>query len=116
MPDTWENQYGLNPNNPNDATGDRDSDGATNLEEYQAGTDPTDPNSVLRLALVSLTPVVLEFVAETNRGYTVEYQSILNPAGVWQVLIAVAGSPARRVVQVPDNTAGSSRFYRVRTP
>jgi hypothetical protein len=46
----------------------------------------------------------------------VEYQSILNPAGVWQVLIAVAGSPARRVVQVPDNTAGSSRFYRVRTP
>ena len=42
--DGWEVQYGLDPL-VNDASLDKDSDGFTNLQEYQAGTDPTDPNS-----------------------------------------------------------------------
>ena len=41
MSDSWENIYGLDPNNPNDASMDKDGDGYTNLEEYQAGTDPS---------------------------------------------------------------------------
>jgi hypothetical protein len=45
MPDEWENEYGLNPLDPNDAFGDEDGDGASNLEEYLAGTDPTDRGS-----------------------------------------------------------------------
>jgi hypothetical protein len=45
MPDSFENQYGLNPNDPLDAGYDNDSDGLTNLEEYQAGTVPTDPDT-----------------------------------------------------------------------
>jgi len=44
MPDGWEVQYGLNPL-ANDASLDKDSDGYSNLEEYQAGSDPNDPNS-----------------------------------------------------------------------
>jgi hypothetical protein len=44
MPDNWEVQYGLNPL-VNDALGDKDGDGYTNLQEYKAGTDPTDPQS-----------------------------------------------------------------------
>jgi len=42
MPDWWENQYGLDPNDPSDAAEDCDGDGATNLEEFLAGTDPCD--------------------------------------------------------------------------
>jgi hypothetical protein len=34
MPDTWETAVGLNPNDANDARGDRDKDGYTNIEEY----------------------------------------------------------------------------------
>jgi hypothetical protein len=43
MPDTWEEQNGLDPNSP-DATEDADGDGHTNIEEYQMDTDPQDPN------------------------------------------------------------------------
>jgi hypothetical protein len=34
MPDKWELAVGLNPNDANDARGDRDGDGYTNIEEY----------------------------------------------------------------------------------
>ncbi|WGL15349.1 GlyGly-CTERM sorting domain-containing protein [Microbulbifer bruguierae] len=40
MDDEWELSYGLDPLNPADASGDPDGDGASNLSEYQANTDP----------------------------------------------------------------------------
>lgn len=45
MPDEWEKQYGLDPNDASDADGDLDGDGFTNLEEFEAGTDPKDKDS-----------------------------------------------------------------------
>ncbi len=45
MPDDWEKRFGLNPDDAGDANLDRDGDGFTNLEEYQAGTDPTNAKS-----------------------------------------------------------------------
>lgn len=44
MPDSWEEQYGLNPL-ANNANVDTDSDGFTNKEEYDEGTNPVDPKS-----------------------------------------------------------------------
>ena len=44
MHNSWETANGLNPG-LDDAAGDPDSDNATNLSEYQAGTDPNDINS-----------------------------------------------------------------------
>jgi hypothetical protein len=41
LPDFYENQYGLDPNDASDGDGDLDGDGFTNAEEYAAGTDPT---------------------------------------------------------------------------
>ena len=43
MPDTWEIQYELNPFNSSDANQDKDNDGFNNKEEYDANTDPCDP-------------------------------------------------------------------------
>jgi hypothetical protein len=34
MPDEWERQHGLNPNNPADGALDKNGDGYTNVEEY----------------------------------------------------------------------------------
>ncbi len=39
MPDTWEADHGLNPA-VDDAAGDKDNDGVSNLKEYGAGTNP----------------------------------------------------------------------------
>ena len=41
LPDTWEQQPGLDPLNATDATADGDNDGRSNLLEFQQGTDPT---------------------------------------------------------------------------
>ena len=43
LPDAWEKKFGLNPNDPSDAALDKDGDEFTNLEEFEAKTDPTDP-------------------------------------------------------------------------
>ena len=43
LPDEWEKRYGFNANDASDGEKDKDGDGFTNLEEYKAKTDPTDP-------------------------------------------------------------------------
>ena len=45
MPDDWEIEHGLDPNDPSDAQLDPDNDGLTNLEEYLNNTDPHNPDT-----------------------------------------------------------------------
>ncbi|MBI4699016.1 MAG: thrombospondin type 3 repeat-containing protein, partial [Nitrospirae bacterium] len=45
MTNDWETHFGLNPNNSSDASSDIDNDGLTNLQEFQARTDPTKPDT-----------------------------------------------------------------------
>ena len=40
IPDEWEENYNLDPKNPNDGKNDSDGDGLTNIEEYTAGNNP----------------------------------------------------------------------------
>ena len=41
MPDEWESKYGLNPNDPSDASKDSTGDGYTNIEKFLYDLDPT---------------------------------------------------------------------------
>jgi hypothetical protein len=44
IPDAWESRYGLSAADPTDAAADSDGDGALNRQEYEAGSDPRDPD------------------------------------------------------------------------
>ena len=45
MPDVWETDNGLDPNNPDDALWDKDNDGCNNLCEFLNDTDPDNPDT-----------------------------------------------------------------------
>ena len=45
IPDAWEIQFGLKPNDPADAVLDGDGDNLTNFQEFQKDTDPTDADT-----------------------------------------------------------------------
>ena len=66
MPDVWELQYGLD-RLVDDADGDLDNDGSTNLQEYLGGSDPTDENS-LPACSVSASATGSAVVRETLVG------------------------------------------------
>lgn len=60
IPDYWEVIYGLDINDPSDASVDNDGDGLTNLEEFQQNTAPGgQADLVPSLSLGSLTLVLL---------------------------------------------------------
>ncbi len=45
IPNEWELNHGLDPEDPTDADDDAEPDGLTNLEEYQQDTDPNDDDT-----------------------------------------------------------------------
>jgi hypothetical protein len=120
MWDSWEtNYFGTvnTTNNPANALADSDGDGMSNLDEYRAGTIPTNALSVLRIVLTATNANVLQFVAQTNLSYSVQSRSNL-AAAAWINLTNITASPLVRTVRV--NTATSpqtgERYYRVVTP
>jgi len=60
MPDAYESLKGFNPLNASDASSDPDADGYTNLEEYEAGTDPHDPESFPSAGFMPWLPLLLD--------------------------------------------------------
>jgi len=67
LPDTWEEDYGLDPldsTGENGTDGDLDSDGWTNYEEYMAGTNPADDTSHPAMS----PPEIVETIPHHNAG------------------------------------------------
>jgi hypothetical protein len=117
LPDWWENAYGLLANNAGDAGLDADGDGMTNLNEYRAGTNPTNALSVLKLSVTSFNPMRLQFVAQSNISYSVQFQTNV-AANPWLVLSNVFAQPLVRtaIVTDPNPATNRTRFYRAVTP
>jgi AmiR/NasT family two-component response regulator len=66
MPNGWEIDYGLNLTNGTDASGDLDSDGVTNLQEYINGTDPTKAPFSQIISPVANVPEEIDAQAEAE--------------------------------------------------
>jgi hypothetical protein len=116
IPDSWELQYFGNSTNAS-ASADTDGDGMINSDEFVAGTDPTDALSVLKITVNATNQAILNFVAQTNRGYSVQYQNSLLSTN-WNSLTNIAISPQVRttILHAPNPPPESERFYRVITP
>jgi lysophospholipase L1-like esterase len=96
---------------------DLDGDGMSNRDEYLSGTDPTDPDSVMKLTFATTNAALFEFVARSNIAYSIQFRTNL-VSGSWNNLTNLNAQPQTRTVQV--NAASSSgrpeRYYRVVTP
>lgn len=109
--DEWESRYGVN-----DGSDDADLDTMSNWEEYIAGTDPTNSMSYLKVEQIASTPATatVEFIAVSNRTYTLEYTDALGDA--WLRLADIAARTNSRVESVIDRNPTPNRFYRLATP
>ena len=121
IPDQTEtNLFGMDTNNPADALGDLDGDGMSNLAEFRAGTNPTNAASFLRIELTPTNGLArLEFVALSNRLYTVQFTDTVSnamPAAAWSRLVDFLSRPTNRVENYSDPNWTSNRFYRAVTP
>ena len=109
--DLVEDELGLDKNNPDDASGDLDGDGQTNLEEVQAGTDPlvddvvpvfTAPDGLLLdatgyLTAVNLAPISVDDHKDGTLFAYADKQSPL-PSGHHEIIWTVTDSAGNKKV------------------
>ena len=114
MDDAWEMAYFGTL--ARDGTGDFDGDGMTDYQEFLAGTDPTNSNSVLRVFILSSvgnTNVTLLWPGSTNRAYRAQYKETVQP-GPWTDLPGQPTVTGGTALQNDPTAPGTGqRFYRV---
>jgi len=121
LPDEWEIANGLSVTNVSDATLDSDGDGATNAEEYLAGTDPNNPLDCLRLEYVRANDPNLwtvRFLGVSNRTYTLVGRGGFSSGDAWRPVADVLAAPTNRqveIIQLPGDFT-NQQFFQLRTP
>jgi len=119
IPNWWKQQYGFDPLDPTVASADPDHDGMNNLQEYLAGTNPT--NAASRLAITSLEftngDVRVNWSAVGGKSYVVQTNSVLGTSFAdASPVIAVPGTNGTATNYLDPGVATNSQthFYRIR--
>lgn len=115
IPDTWRLlNFGSVSNALSAANADPDGDGASNWQEYIAGTNPQDATSVFEFQPASTVPgagFVLQWPSVLNKHYSVQCSPVAGP-GNWTTLatnLIGTGQPMQWTDPSPSATA---KFYR----
>ncbi|MCU0856869.1 MAG: cadherin-like domain-containing protein [Pontiellaceae bacterium] len=111
IPDSWQSAYGVT-----NAAADADGDGASNYEEYMAGTDPTNSASVFAVNAPPVTGgssnLVLQWSSASNRYYAVQVST--NLVSGWSTLISnTPATPPVNTYTGAVNQTGTE-YYRIR--
>lgn len=116
IPDDWEQTYGLDVSNGADAAADFDGDGATNGEEFLAGTNPKSFSQSLRLHLAIGTEEagVLSFESVSGKLYLLESSADLERATWETVQDGIYGTGLRLEVPLSNVVNRAARFFRLR--
>lgn len=118
LPDDWESAWGFSPANAADAILDSDGDGATNAQEYLAGSDPRDPQDHLRLELLrgmNSDLWTVRFFALSNRTYTL--RRAFSAGSAWHSAADALAAPTNRIIEIPQaSDSANQQFFRLLTP
>ena len=89
----------------------------SNLDEYIAGTIPTNALSYLRLEPLrrQATNSILEFAAVSNRYYTVDFRNTLD-SGTWTNLFDIPAMATNRTLRMTNSVTSPMQFYRIQIP
>ena len=113
--DLWEQKYFGGIASTPVPNQDTDGDGATDLEEFVAGTDPTDPQSRLLLAGPLMQPnhtVRFEWLGAPGRAYQLE---VSNDLLAWQAVAdAQRGAGTTLAVTLPALDPRLAYYFRLR--
>jgi hypothetical protein len=112
---TWEQFFfgstGINPN------ADPDGDGMSNLQEFLAGTNPTDAESSLRIVQVlgSNTNVRVDWSSADGRIYALERAPALQPSSNFtSIAINLTSTPPVNAFIDTNASSPGPHFYRIR--
>jgi len=118
IPDAWRALYfgapGTSTNSSSYAAGDPDHDGLSNLQEFLAGTNPTNPVSVFKLTAQNPVSTANAVSINSSNGivYRVLYSDDLT-AGRWDILAdQILGNGANVFLGDPAASVTPRRFYR----
>lgn len=113
LADDWERQYfghiGVDPN------ADPDGDGMTNLQEYRAGTNPTDAQSRFEVVEINRLPsgVQVRWLSQPNHRYRVRRSNTLlaAPANYQIVQAGLVATPPINEFLDTTTASGAQFFY-----
>ncbi len=120
IPNWWKQQYGFDPLDPTVASADPDRDGADNLQEYLAGTNPTNAASVFHIISAAKTNSNVRVTWSTVGGHSYVLQTNDDlGAGAFadfSPVISVGGTNEGTTNYLDPGAATNhfSRFYRIR--